>query len=212
MENITDQFRSLLPRGIYVAIGDIGTSRSEDVLSKAEQDEYNTFNSRRRRDEYLSTRGIIKQLAAEMGLDKSKFEIQKDGLGKPFGIHNNQRYNLSLAHTGEKVLCGLSETIPIGLDLEPVDRQVNQRLRKRILHRDERKALEEEPVVRLWTLKEALVKLNGQGLRTNLNQLKIEPESDHLFTGIFDNEKSARICSFQYSNHWIAVACYYNHQ
>lgn len=208
MENITKKFQSLLPDGLSVAMGDIGANFSEDLLTEAEQEEYNSFTHRRRKDEFLSTRGIIKQLAVDLGMDHVQFEIQKDGLGKPFGIYHNSRYNLSLAHTGQKVICGLSPTIPLGLDIEPVGRQVDERLRRRILHEEERSRLAGESVLRLWTLKEALVKLDGQGLRTNLKTVRIAEEAEHVFSGKFDNEKSAIICSFQYCDHWIAVAYY----
>lgn len=189
-------------------MGDIGSTFSEDVLSGVEREEYNSFNHRRRKDEFLSTRGIIKKLAADLGMDQTKFEIRKDGLGKPFGIYHNSRYNLSLAHTGQKVICGLSPTIPIGLDIEPIARRVDERLRNRILHEDEHRKLADVPVLRLWTLKEALVKLNGQGLRTDLKTVRIAVEEDQVFSGKFDNEKSAIICSFQHCDHWIAVAYY----
>lgn len=209
MENITEQYRSLLPGDVHIAVGDIGQAYAVELLSSYELEEYRKFKHQRRKDEFLSTRGLIKELAVELGLDEAIFEIQKDDLGKPFGVYNsNTQFNLSLAHTGDKVVCGISPTLPLGVDIEPANRNVAERLRNRILHPDERLELVDEPIIRIWTLKEALVKLEGKGLRTNLNRLKLRVENDHCFTGVFDNEKTARICSFQYCNHWIAVAYY----
>ncbi|MDR8391783.1 4'-phosphopantetheinyl transferase superfamily protein [Aliifodinibius sp. S!AR15-10] len=208
MENITDQYRALLPDNLFLALGEIGPAFPVDILSPVEREEYNTFSHRRRRNEFLSTRGLIKEFVADLGLDEAIFEIEKDDLGKPFGMYQNRRYNLSLAHTGQKVICGLSQSIPLGVDIEPTDRNVNERLRDRIMHPVEKKELKEESLLRLWTLKEALVKLQGKGLRTNLNQIKLTPLDKQVFTGIFDNEKRAKICSFKHCNHWIAVAFY----
>ncbi|MFH5831812.1 4'-phosphopantetheinyl transferase family protein [Halalkalibaculum sp. DA384] len=208
MENITALYRSLLPEDLHVAMGAIGRQYSAGLLSPPEREEYRQISHQRRRDEFLTTRGLIKELVGEMGLDQTVFEIQKDGFGKPFGIYSNARYHLSLAHTSEKVVCGISPTLPVGVDIEPVGRTVAERLRRRILHDEERALLADQPIVRIWTLKEAMVKLEGKGLRTNLNKLKLQVESDRLFTGFFADDKTAIICSLRHRNHWVAVAYY----
>lgn len=210
MENITDIYRSLLPDDLNIAMGEIGSAFSEELLSAVEYAEFRGLKHRRRKDEFLSTRGIIKELARDIGLKSAAFEIHKDELGKPFGVYQKKRFELSLAHSAQKVICALSSGIPVGVDIEPENRSVNERLRDRILHEEERSKLENQPVIRLWTLKEALVKLNGKGLRTNLNELKITPLNAQEFTAVLGNEKSARICSFSHENHWIAVAYYQN--
>lgn len=210
MENITAKYCSLLPSDLNIAIGEIGSTFSEELLSSIEHAEYQNLQHRRRRDEFLSTRGIIKELAEELGLDRSAFEIHKDALGKPYGVYNNQRFELSLAHTAEKVICVLSPGLTVGVDIEPEDRSVTERLRDRILHAEERALLQDQPLIRIWTLKESLVKLNGRGLRTNLNEIKIQPLNPRVFSAVLGDDKSARICSFRHQKHWIAVAYYQN--
>lgn len=208
LEPIDEAYRDLLPEGVLLGLGSLTRHLSEDLLSKVEREEYRTFTNLKRRDEYLATRNLIGELADQIGLDRTLFEIRKDGLGKPYGVHNNSRYNLSLAHSDQKVLCGISPVIQIGVDLEPVVRRVNERLRGRMLNAEEKEPLKEESLVRIWTLKEAMVKLEGKGLRTNLNQITIKPTGKVEFTGIFHNDKTARICSFQHDGYWIAVAHY----
>lgn len=208
MKQITGQYQTLLPEGLVLGIGDRTDRLPEEILSEVELNEYNKFQNRRRKDEFLSARGLIKKLVTEIGLDETMFEVHKDRLGQPFGVYQNRSYNLSLAHTGEKVLCGISAGISIGVDMEPAGRIVDERLKSRMLHPEEGEFLKKESLIRIWTLKEALVKLEGKGLRTNLNQIIIRPENESEFTGKFNNDKSARICSFQYDNYWIAVAFY----
>jgi len=208
VKQIGEPYRKFLPPGLHLAIGNHSARYDESVLSAEEAEEYERIGHPGRREEFLSTRGLIKQLAGEIGLEGRQFEVHKDGLGKPFGIYRENRYFLSLAHTDDRVLCGISEDIPIGIDIEPVDRDVSERLRERMVHPDERKALEKVPLIRIWTLKEAMVKLEGKGLRTNLNKIRVRPVDDHTFRGRFNDDKSARICSFQHDRHWLSVACY----
>lgn len=206
MEDLTEQYMSLLPSGLFVAMGSHSDELHENILSEAEAGEYREIRHSVRKEEFLSTRGLIKQLAETIGLDGAEFEVHKDGLGKPFGIYRDRRYYLSLAHTGRTLLCGISPDIPVGIDLEPVDREVDDRLRERMLHPGEREPLKKVPLIRIWTLKEALVKLEGKGLRTNLNRIRIRPRNQHEFDGRFNDDKSAIICSFQHDGYWISVA------
>ncbi|MDZ7694226.1 MAG: 4'-phosphopantetheinyl transferase superfamily protein [Balneolaceae bacterium] len=210
MENITAKYCSLLPSDLNIAIGEIGSTFSEELLSSIEQTEYQNLQHRRRRDEFLSTRGIIKELAGRSGWKGLRLKSTKMRFGKPYGVYNNQRFELSLAHTNEKVICVLSPGLPVGIDIEPEDRSVTERLRDRILHAEERALLQDQPLIRVWTLKESLVKLNGRGLRTNLNEIKIQRLNPRVFSAVLGDDKSARICSFRHQKHWIAVAYYQN--
>ena len=206
MEQLTDQYQDILPPGLYLALGNHSDQYTESLLSAREADEYRRMQHAGRKDEFVSARGMIRRLADDIGMDGNAVEVHKDGLGKPFGIYEDRRYYLSLAHTGETVLCAISSDIPIGIDLEPAGRPVDERLRDRILHPKERKALKNVELIKIWTLKEALVKLEGTGLRNNLNEIVIRPQGKHAFNARLSDEKTARICSFQHGGYWISVA------
>ena len=208
LELITEQYRGLLPADLILGLGDHSEHLTDDLLTDRELKEFQTFHNPKRRNEYLSSRNLIKDLVSEMGFDHTVFELRKDKLGKPFGTYRGRRINMSLAHSDRKVICGISPSIQIGVDLEPVSRIVSDRLRERMLHADEREDLRNESLVRIWTLKEAMVKLEGKGLRTNLNRIVIRSGSDSEFKGFFNNDKSAIICSFKHEGYWIAVAYY----
>ncbi|MFC9297024.1 4'-phosphopantetheinyl transferase family protein [Streptomyces sp. NPDC057011] len=80
---------------------------------------------------------------------------------------------VSLAHTGELVVVGVSRTGPIGVDAEPADRDISVGLlRGHVCTAEEDAALDALPederrarLLRLWTLKEAYTKALGHGGR-----------------------------------------------
>jgi phosphopantetheinyl transferase len=65
---------------------------------------------------------------------------------------------------------------------------------------------ESEPI-RIWTCKEAALKMIGTGLRISMNGVHLKKISEDLFEVEFNNGKRAKICSFQHRDHWISV-CY----
>ncbi len=195
-----------LPASIRLARSRIDRSHSADGLITEEADELELISHKGRRGEFVSSRLLLRKLASEMGYDPSGFKIVKDQYGKPFGEVGGKKLNLSIAHSESEVVCGISETTPIGVDLEPAERPVEERLARRIGHREEEGLLKEIELIRLWTIKEAMVKLEGSGLRTNLNELRVEQIGEAEFSGRFNNDKSARICSFQHAGHWISIA------
>src|SRR5699024_7341818 len=105
------------------------------------------------------------------------------------------------------VFCGLSPARAIGIDMEPTGRKVSNRPRSRMLHPAEKERDASVSTSRLWTGTEAYLKLRGQGLRLTMHEVNVRREADRLFAA-FDNEKKAKICSFEYQNQWLAIAYY----
>lgn len=197
----------LIPDEINVAISNVDDSLNDmGILENHEMEEYRNIKNEARKREFINTRHLLKSLAEKFGYQPADFQIQKDELGKPYALADNERIYLSIAHTPDFILCGISAEKDFGLDLEPVSRRVHEGLKKRIFHTEEQEDVKSLDLIRLWTIKEALVKLQGGGLRTNLNDVKVMKIGNEQFTAIFNNEKSAKICSFQHSEHWISVA------
>lgn len=193
---------------VHLGIADIRRDHTEEILTPEELDEYRAFNNELRRSEYVSTRLLIKKLGNHAGLDSGIIKTRKDALGKPFCRYRGDHLYMSIAHSGDKVICALSEHLDIGIDIEPAEREVNPRLRERILNPAEVKELGDVEAIRLWTIKEAAVKLYGGGLRMNLNKLNVNRDNEGGFLARFNDEKTVRICSFQYKGYWISVALY----
>lgn len=198
-----------LPEEIYLAMGGIDHTQEDlQILGEEEIVEFKAIKSRNRKSEYINTRHLVRALASKFGYLDSDFRIKKDEMGKPYAETENKHLHLSIAHSSHYVICGLSESEDLGIDLEPTDRKVHAGLENRIFHPDEEEVIRLMPLIRVWTIKEALVKLHGGGLRTNLNDLLLKKISENEFSTIFNNDKSARICSFQHNEHWVSVAYY----
>ena len=75
----------------------------------------------------------------------------------------------SITHTPHHAFCALSDR-PVGIDAEELDRKISLKLAGKILSPAEKRRFDaapdrEEFLLRLWVLKEALVKCSGEGLR-----------------------------------------------
>ena len=199
----------ILPEGIHLAMGRIDHSQNDlRILEEEERVEYNAIKSENRKSEFINTRHLLKGVAAKFGYLGSGFKIKKDEMGKPYGETEEQHIYLSISHSADYIICALSEDRDLGIDLEPAERKVHEGLKSRIFHPQEEEQIRSMDLIRVWTIKEALVKLYGRGLRTNLNDLLLRKVNDSEFSAIFHNDKSARICSFQHNEHWVSVAYY----
>lgn len=208
MQDLSSKIADRLPFGGLFTLSKIQSLSPKvlDQLSDEEKEELDTFTNIKRQQEYVTSRLVVRKMAAKMGIDPKAFAIKKDELGQPFGVADGAQCCVSIAHTNQYVFCGLTEEKPIGVDLEPVDRKVPQKLQQRILHPGE-KALPEVETIRLWTIKEAYIKLRGQGLRLNMNQVLVQEDGRDFFVEL-NNDKTAKICSFQSQNNWLAIAYY----
>lgn len=147
----------------------------------------------------------LRKASESLNLNYSDLLIEKDYSGKPnLRREGGNNIGISITHSKELFICGLYKKGEIGIDTEKKDRVHNAGLLKRILHEDEMIS-DFKSVIHLWTLKEAALKLIGTGLRTNMNKLKIKPESEYIFKVMHDNY-SITIVSFEYRNHWVSVA------
>ena len=102
--------------------------------------------------------------------------------GKPYFADASLHFSIS--HTKKHAFCALS-IHPIGIDAEELDRKINPRLADKILSPDEKArfdAAEDKALalLRLWVLKEAAVKLTGEGLRGYPNHTDFSPDDPHI--------------------------------
>lgn len=100
------------------------------------------------------------------GIPMSKQQIQNDVHGKPFlSRHDNIHFNIS--HSGNEVAVAVCDR-PVGIDIERM-RPWREPLARRICTPEEWERLQkarnkEEALTKLWTQKEAAVKMKGEGL------------------------------------------------
>ena len=109
-------------------------------------------------------------------------EILVTDRGKPYFAEGTLHFSIS--HTKSHVFCVLSER-PVGIDAERMDRAVNLRLAEKILSPTEKNRFEQAQdkqaaLLKLWVLKEAAVKLSGEGLRGYPNHTDFDPEDPRV--------------------------------
>jgi len=160
--------------------------------------------SQKRLNEYLSSRKLLGKMLINQGIEAAKFTLRKKELGKPFGSMNGQEVHLSFSHSPSWVFCGLSETREIGVDCEPIDREAKMDILRRILDDSEREVLKEESLLSIWTMKEAVVKCLGTGIRTSLKKYQLQKSGD-LFEVNTENG-SIFVTPFIWKDHQMAVA------
>ena len=121
-------------------------------------------------------RQLLQQLyREEMGADCPPILIAPRG--KPY--FENSFLHFSISHTKNHAFCVLS-SLPVGIDAEEKDRRVDLRLADKILSADERQRFDRaadsrDALLRFWVLKEAAVKLTGEGLNGYPNHTDFDP-------------------------------------
>lgn len=111
-------------------------------------------------------------------------EIRTEDRGKPVFV--NCPLHFSISHTRNHAFCALSD-IPIGIDAEEPDRKISLKLAEKILSPSEKARFDgsREMLLRFWVLKEASVKLTGEGLRGYPNHTDFFPDDPRI--QIIDN-------------------------
>ena len=108
--------------------------------------------------------------------------IVKDPGGKPRFAEGALHFSVS--HTKAHVFCVLADK-PVGVDAEEMDRQIDLRLAEKILSpaekaRYDRAEDKRVALLKLWVLKEAAVKLTGEGLRGYPNHTDFSPNDPRV--------------------------------
>ena len=118
------------------------------------------------------------------------YQLLKQGLRKAYGIEGNPQFEynehgkpaivghpeifFNFSHCKEAVLCAISEQ-PVGVDVESV-RSFNDSLVHYTMNEDEIREIETAEdravaFIRLWTMKEAALKLEGTGICKDMKQV-----------------------------------------
>ncbi|MFH8349829.1 4'-phosphopantetheinyl transferase family protein [Streptomyces sp. NPDC018045] len=132
----------------------------------------------RARSRFVASRLLLKSAAgAVLGAAPEELDLAYKPGGRPY-LRGIEQLDVSLSHTGELLVVGLTRHSRIGVDVEHSDRpMLGLGTERRVctpyelaaLHRmaEDRRNGE---LVRLWTLKEAYSKAIGQGLRLRFTE------------------------------------------
>jgi phosphopantetheinyl transferase len=206
MKIINTQQIQYWPDHVMLGYAKIQDKRSDDLLSDTEVESYKAFQHNRRKAEFLTGRHLFRFLISHSDINYANVELLKQQQGKPYFKYEDKLAFVSFSHTKSLVFCAISLSLDIGLDAESCERKVSQRVIDRILNEEELSQLSQIDPVKLWTIKEAAVKTLGTGLRTNLNEVKIDKKKGNQYLVRFNDEYIFEICSFRIQNHQIALA------
>lgn len=148
---------------------------------------------------FLLGRYLLRQLLApRLLLAPSQIPISINNKGKPslfrsdkcppdslLPDESNSNWHFNISHTGSLLALAISNQAPLGVDLE--SRQLSstqiQRLARRYFSEDEQAWLAQYPksehFLRLWTIKEAVLKAHGGGIANNLSAVRWQPYQDY---------------------------------
>ena len=126
-----------------------------------------------------------RQLLAELyraETGKALPEIRITDRGKPY--FPGSSWHFSISHTPKHAFCVLSRN-NIGIDAEEIDRKVNLKLAEKILSPGEKQQFDaaenkDKALLTFWVLKEAAVKLSGEGLRGYPNHTNFSLEDPRV--------------------------------
>ena len=139
------------------------------------------------------------------------YQLLKQGLREAYGIEGNPQFEynehgkpaivghpeifFNFSHCKEAVLCAISEQ-PVGVDVESV-RSFNDSLVHYTMNEDEIREIETAEdravaFIRLWTMKEAALKLEGTGISKDMKQVL---QQDGLDFETFVDAQRRFICS-----------------
>jgi phosphopantetheinyl transferase len=156
------------------------------------------------------TGSILIKKTADLCMGVPKIDVYTQKYEKPKAFVDKVEVSVSFTHTDDALAASLSRLLNVGIDMERTGRSVSDRLLSRMKHPKESHFLYDQiELIRIWTLKEAALKMIGTGLRKPMKSTYIERINSDLFNVEFDDGKQAKICSFQHQEHWISV-CYHN--
>ena len=201
------QIISLPVKGLYAAFDRIVSDIPVQRLHSREQHHLKKIRHNKRRAEIITSRIVLKDLAGMAGLDRASFHIEKDNEGRPMGVNGHTTIPVGISHSNRHVLCALYFGGTVGLDIESTNRRMPAHLPDRILAPSEFDLLDNFPLVRLWTIKEAVLKQQGLGLYAGMPNVVIRPMDSHYFQAEF-RDRRFRVFSLSNDSAWIAVSLF----
>jgi len=157
------------------------------TLAPEEEVRYHNYLQQKDKDNFLIGRGALRTILSTYFPDISpqQFAFKTNSFGKPY-LHPDRAWldniEFNISHSGNKVLLALSHPIPLGIDIEFINPQLNfQELIPLCLSEHERTALHTFPSERqsalffnCWVQKEALVKAMGSGLSYPITDITLQ--------------------------------------
>jgi 4'-phosphopantetheinyl transferase len=169
----------------------------DDFLSAEEYKRLSELRFQKRRADWLRGRWTAKKLLLQVdpacrSLPIQAFQVANEPEGAPFFLINgSQRYpmTLSISHCGPYALCALADN-PMGCDLEHIERRADIFIEDFFTRTEvQRVRASPEGALRLvlvnlvWSMKEAVLKSIGKGLRLDTRMVEVDPPQELSLEG-----------------------------
>lgn len=149
------------------------------LLDPAERMKGNRFATPARRLQHVVAHGLKRLTLSHLtGERPDRLRFALGDFGKPH-LADHRGHHFSLSHCDGLVGIAVARR-PVGLDLEPLDRPVDDRLAARFLPEARPDRIDDR--IRLWTLKEAYLKATGSGLNTPLDDVRASLDPPRIRT------------------------------
>lgn len=139
---------------------------------------------------------LQKLLKEEYGITEPPVFRELDN-GKPV-IIDYEDIHFNMSHCKFAAACVISDK-PVGIDVEGIREHYNEGLIDYVLNEEERKDITPQKFTRLWTMKEAVVKLSGRGI-TGREQLQ------PLLKDYYKGKSPWTILTKDFSDYYVSIA------
>ncbi|GAB2916423.1 4'-phosphopantetheinyl transferase superfamily protein [Paraburkholderia jirisanensis] len=183
----------------------------QSLLGVDETARLNRLALERVKSEFLVTRALCRSvLSLYADVAPAHWRFRKNGFGRPEvdsgGAAPPLRFNLS--NTRELVVCAVTRSADVGVDVESLSRQADlDEIARHYFSLEERLALDALPLAARnrrffehWTLKEAYAKGTGVGLTLGLSQLSFAL-AEGTIRATFDTRIDDRANEWQFELH-----------
>ena len=163
-----------------------------NLLPSAEGIRLTKLSGTRWKNQLVSLALLYSELAAKTGESPDNLKINRNANGKPY-LENFSQYQFNMSHSKDFIALAIGKIDPIGLDIEKIDfsRRNLSNISGRFFSPIENEALlkytgKERTLMfyRIWTLREAWVKANGEALIPNMKNIEfLVEESKCIISG-----------------------------
>jgi len=163
-------------------------SHKETFLSPEELSELNSITIESRRNQYLTSRWMLKILLGELlNIKPNEISFIKSALGKPQLLNEKHSsiVSFNISHKTSISVIGITNKGQIGIDVEEVEENdKSMRIAERYfsvielawINQIQNQAEQNLRFYKVWSMKEAIIKAVGGGIFQNLNDFYIESQ------------------------------------
>ncbi|MFM5520158.1 4'-phosphopantetheinyl transferase family protein [Aeromonas jandaei] len=183
-----------------------------ELLSADEHHIWQQMSHNLRRQEYLVSRALLRQLLAQrLATSPSALQFSNGEHGKP--QLQDGRWHFNLSHSGSWLVLALCQQGPLGVDIELGKRRHSTLpLARRFYAQSEYEWLcalpeneKESAFYRLWSRKEAVLKAHGGGIAAGLEKVRFIPDEAWRLDNQLD-ELHYQVQDWPFASGWLSLA------